>query len=152
MRTRLEEHDDDGMAEILSRAVRKDAEKRDPKLDQLLAAANEMGISPEAVREAELEYRAEAERRRELAAYRSFARRGFRAHLTSYVIVNAFLLAMNLVTWKEDHELWFIWCLLGWGIGIAFHAAGSLRKVEWDDPEFQKWRRTRALSEPAAGP
>ena len=147
MRTRVEEHDDDGMSEILSRALRKEAEQRGLKLENLLAAADEMGISHEAIKEAELEYRVESERKRELNLYRATARRGFRAHFASYIIVNAFLIGINLMTYSEDHEIWFPYCLLGWGIGVAFHAMGALKRPDWDDPEFQKWRRARALGE-----
>ena len=150
MRTRLEEHDDDGMSEILSRALRKESEKGGAKLDQLLAAADEMGISPEAVREAEIEYRAEAARKSELMAYRADARKGFMTHFGIYCIINAFLIGINLMTYGEDHEIWFPYCILGWGIGVAIHAMVSLKKPDWNDPEFQKWRRAQGRDEPNA--
>ena len=149
MRARLEEHDDDGMSEILRRAVQKDALKGGSKLDQLLAAANEMGISPEAVKEAELEYRAEEAKRQELNTYSAVARIGFRVHFGTYIIVNAFLVGINLMTWGEDHEIWFPYCLLGWGIGVAIHAMVAFKKPDWNDPEFQKWRRAQASGESA---
>ncbi len=46
--------------------------------------------------------------------------RGFVIHLAIYLTVNAFLLALNLIT-SPDH-LWFYWPLLGWGIGVAINA------------------------------
>lgn len=45
----------------------------------------------------------------------------FYAHFTVYVLVNVFLLALNLIT--SPGSLWFYWPLLGWGIAIAIHAA-----------------------------
>ena len=47
------------------------------------------------------------------------ARRSFISHLTAYIIVNAFLLFINL--WINPHYLWFPYPLVGWGIGIVFH-------------------------------
>jgi hypothetical protein len=55
--------------------------------------------------------------------------KGFYGHLAVYVIVNAFLLIINLLT--SPHALWFVWPLLGWGIGIAIHAAAVLGNGIW---------------------
>ena len=44
----------------------------------------------------------------------------FRIHLINYIVINAILAVINL-TLTPDY-LWFIWPLLGWGIGIIFHA------------------------------
>jgi tellurite resistance protein TehA-like permease len=45
---------------------------------------------------------------------------GFYIHLVVYALVNAGLIAINLSTSTE--HLWFKWPLLGWGIGVFFHA------------------------------
>ncbi|MBY0528106.1 MAG: 2TM domain-containing protein [Gemmataceae bacterium] len=45
---------------------------------------------------------------------------GLYIHLVVYVVVNAFLVAVNLVTTPD--QLWFQWPLVGWGLGILFHA------------------------------
>ena len=46
--------------------------------------------------------------------------KGFYSHLLSYVIVMVVIIYINLKYTPE--VLWFIWTLLGWGIGIFFHA------------------------------
>ena len=46
------------------------------------------------------------------------ALKGFYAHLAVYIAVNAGLFLMSMVT----GGFWFIWPLLGWGIGLAAHA------------------------------
>ena len=46
--------------------------------------------------------------------------KGFYGNLTSYIIVNTGLMILNLVT--SPKQLWFIYPLLGWGIGVAIHA------------------------------
>lgn len=45
--------------------------------------------------------------------------RGFYGHLIYYVVVILGLAAINLFT--SRHTLWFIWPMLGWGIGILAH-------------------------------
>ena len=56
----------------------------------------------------------------------------FRNHLVSYAIVNAFLLVINLMS-SPDY-LWVMWPMVGWGMGLAFHAADTFliddRKLE----------------------
>jgi len=48
--------------------------------------------------------------------------KGFYSHLIAYVAVNIVLVIINLVTSRG--VLWFYWPLLGWGIGLFFHAMG----------------------------
>ena len=61
------------------------------------------------------------------------AKRDFLSHLAAYVIVNVFLVFINLLTSPEN--LWFYWVILGWGIGLAFHFVFSREKFvisEWE--------------------
>ena len=44
----------------------------------------------------------------------------FRIHLINYTAVNALLAILNLTL--SPGYIWFKWPLLGWGIGIIFHA------------------------------
>jgi hypothetical protein len=48
------------------------------------------------------------------------AKMAFYIHLAVYLIVNALLIAINLVA--SAGHLWFQWPLLGWGIGVFVHA------------------------------
>ncbi len=50
---------------------------------------------------------------------------GFRTHLTVYLVVNAFLIAV----WAASGGgyFWPIWPILGWGIGVWSHAAAVRR-------------------------
>ncbi|NEX14928.1 MAG: hypothetical protein C1941_09595 [Prosthecochloris sp.] len=50
------------------------------------------------------------------------ARLGFSIHLIVYILVNAFLIFINMRTSPEYS--WFIWPLIGWGIGLLFHGLG----------------------------
>ena len=44
----------------------------------------------------------------------------FRIHLYTYIAVIVFLAIINLITSPE--YFWFIWPMLGWGIGIVVRA------------------------------
>jgi hypothetical protein len=44
---------------------------------------------------------------------------GFRSHLFAYVLVNAGLVAINLVT--SPGYFWAIWPIVGWGLGLMAH-------------------------------
>lgn len=43
----------------------------------------------------------------------------FKIHMIAYIVVNSLLAIINL-TFTPGY-LWFIWPLLGWGIGIVLH-------------------------------
>jgi len=43
----------------------------------------------------------------------------FRDHLIVYIIVNAFLFTINMLTVPQFW--WFLFPLIFWGIGVAFH-------------------------------
>jgi hypothetical protein len=62
---------------------------------------------------------------REEAQKRVRETREFHVHLAVYVIVMAVLVVVNLLT--SPGYLWFIWPLLGWGIGVVLHAASTFR-------------------------
>ena len=51
--------------------------------------------------------------------------RGFYLHLLVYVLINAFLVAVNLLaSWGH---WWFYWPLLGWSVGVVVHGAWVYR-------------------------
>ena len=62
----------------------------------------------------------EEQRLRRIAERRADAKLGFRGHLIAYVVVNLGLVAVNLIT--SPGSYWFVWPMLGWGIGLVAHA------------------------------
>jgi hypothetical protein len=61
------------------------------------------------------------DQQRQQAIRRIEAKRGFQAHFVVYLIVNAALVLIWALT--SGDYFWPIWPILGWGIGIAAHAA-----------------------------
>ena len=54
------------------------------------------------------------------AKKRVAAKLGFKIHLAVYVLVILILVVVNMST-SPDH-MWVKWPIMGWGIGLFFHA------------------------------
>ncbi len=73
-------------------------------------------------------------------------------HLGSYVIVNVFLIIVWAITGAGYP--WFIWVMLGWGIGVAFHimhyflnVSGESRRQRMILKEMDKLQRNQGAAE-----
>lgn len=86
---------------------------------QLSEMAIELGISADLLQTAEQEWSIQAKASKEKEARRKIMRRGFKAHLISFVAVNAFLVVLNLATTPRD--FWAIYPISGWGLGLFMH-------------------------------
>jgi 2TM domain len=62
--------------------------------------------------------------------------RGLYSHIMSYVVVMSGVAAINLLLMPR--VIWFIYPLLGWGVGILSHAASVLNVLPWFGPEWEK--------------
>lgn len=60
---------------------------------------------------------------------------GFYVHLAVYIIVNALLIFLDL---KKPGNIWFIYPLLGWGIGIAIHGLSAFILPKMIEKEIGK--------------
>ena len=68
--------------------------------------------------------------------------KAFYIHLSQYVIVIPILAAINLLGYPQ--YLWFIWPALGWGLGVALHAAQvfaapPLFNGAWEKRQVEKY-------------
>ena len=61
---------------------------------------------------------------------------GFYWHLASFIAVNLFLLAINLLT--SPGTLWFLFPLLGWGIGLGIHSAVLFMGKDWEERKMEE--------------
>lgn len=108
----------DDVQKILQLAMtRKQQESFSEK--QLSEMATELGISPELLKSAEQEYSIQAKASKQKEARREAMRRGFKAHLISFLAVNTFLVVLNLTTTPRD--FWAIYPISGWGLGLFMH-------------------------------
>lgn len=63
----------------------------------------------------------ERDRAYKAAEERAEMLQGYYIHLLVYVVVNAGLFLINLLTKGSDGGWWFYWPLAGWGIGVMVH-------------------------------
>ncbi len=77
------------------------------------------------------------------------ARIGFHRHLASYIIINTFIILIWVIVGLTSKTWWpwFVFPLIGWGIGLAFHAfntygasAGGARHEKMVQREMDKQR------------
>ena len=68
--------------------------------------------------------------------------RDFYTHLIVYVAVNIMLVGINLIYSPE--YLWFIWSVIGWGVGILAHGfsvfgLGGLLGQDWEERKIKEF-------------
>lgn len=144
-----QEYNDEEISEILRRAANIQGKE---ELDRAILerTAEELGISPEAVRQAEEEfqqtrvtYEEQQALKQEQKAFTRHKWQEFYEHLATYLAVNSFLF---FIDYRKDHSLsWVFYPLLGWGIGMVIHLVSMFRPFENEelDKEFTKWRKAR---------
>ena len=76
---------------------------------------------------------------RQWAIRRIKAKREFWGHLAVYLVVNAGLIVIWAMT--SGDYFWPVWPMLGWGIGLAAHAA----TVYFGPPQITEERINREL-------
>ena len=65
--------------------------------------------------------------------------KGFYIHLVTYLLVNAALVVINLLLSPE--YFWFIWPIIGWGVGLIIHAIsvfGGLWGRSWEERKIKE--------------
>lgn len=117
---------------------------------QLMEIADEMGISAQELDEAE---RAWLQRKDQLgleAQFDQYRQQRLKQSGTKYLIVNGFLVVLDLMA---GGGLGFsLYVIVGWGLGIAMQSRQTYGlKGEEYDRRFQNWRRKRALKQSVDG-
>ena len=56
------------------------------------------------------------------------AKKGFKGHLTSFIIMNTILVIINLST--DPSKLWCLGSIIGWGVGVFAHYIGGVKILE----------------------
>lgn len=131
---------DEDVDGILMVALKKQGRSEDDLRQRLKMTADEMGISEAELAEAEREYARHKEERSDFLEFRRRQIRDFREHLFTYLLVNAFLVVIDF--WSDRQIEWAMWPIIGWGIGIGFHAWGALNPTSDSFlQEFDKFRR-----------
>jgi hypothetical protein len=108
---------------ILSKALERQ-QKDVTSHRELIETGREIGLDAATIEAAAREVegaRATAEQERRV---RADLRRALFNDAFSYLVVMAFLLAVNLLS--SPAYMWVVWPALGWGLGLLFHARAAL--------------------------
>jgi hypothetical protein len=130
---------DQDVDEILRLAVNKSGLGGDLR-SRLETSAEELGIPPEALAEAEAEYYQRRQTDAQERHARIRRRRAFIEHFVSYFGVNLLLIGIWYFTTHGTKPFWPIWPIMGWGLcGVLPHFVNAmiLNKDEEED-EKQK--------------
>lgn len=65
--------------------------------------------------------------------------KSFYIHLIVFILVNIFLILINVVNYKEVGHWWFIYPVIGWGIGLVIHGIS----ITSSGPFGEKWEREK---------
>lgn len=106
---------------ILRRALDKQGPVGQVSHDELMETARELGIDPRQLEAAAAEQMTVGVYEQAREEWKVQRKKKFFEHLRSYVIVNAFLIILSLI----NGEWWFVFPLLGWGIGLAFDVSDA---------------------------
>jgi hypothetical protein len=136
--------DSDPVEEILRIAMQNQGGPDLALRQRLLASAAELGISEQAVLQAEQQWQEQKQREEELEEYRAHTLRSLNTHLGIFVVVNMMLVFMDLLS-THGHITWSVWPILGWGIGLGCHLVAAMVQIK--NPggeEFQTWKSGEA--------
>lgn len=62
--------------------------------------------------------------------------KAFYQNLFSFIITISCLTVLNLVI--SPNDLWVIWCIIGWGVGLIFHGIQAFELFSLFSPKWEK--------------
>ena len=115
------------MEQILKNAIKKQGTKGNISHDDLVATAKELGIDEHDLQSAIEDFLEGISPLEEAKLeWRKQKKRKFYDHLRTYLIMNA--LFTGICYYSGDN--WFVWPLMGWGVGIVFDAFSAFMPNE----------------------
>ena len=133
-------YDEDEAEQILKLASKKMSGIGSISGDELVRTASELGITPDALQEAEEEFERTRTEQQSRQNFDRYTRKEFLSHLVFYLVINGALMALDL---RSDGKLgWSYYPLILWGIGILAQAWSTFARSSEDyEKEFRSWRR-----------
>jgi 2TM domain len=136
--------------QILKLAIARQAEAGELSRTQLFEIAAELNIAPADIQAAELEWIANKGVLQEQESFNLFRKNKFQRGFTKYLIINGFLIALDLLTGGGIG--WSLYVVLFWGLGVALNAWKTFQTSGDEyDIAFQRWRQKRQLKKSVNG-
>ncbi|MBE9129311.1 MULTISPECIES: 2TM domain-containing protein [unclassified Coleofasciculus] len=132
--------------QILNIAIARQADGGELSRDHLVEIAAELGISLDNLHKAEQEWFLQKEERRNRQEFDIYRRRKLHQRVGKYIIVNSFLITINLIS--AGQLSWALYILLFWGLGLGL-TTWNTYQLHGDEYEqaFQKWYRKQQISQ-----
>ena len=138
-------HQED-IQQILNIAIARQSDGGELSREQLMEIADELGISAENLLEAEQEWLIQQEQRQKHREFNLYRHKQLKKRFGKYLIVNSFLVGLNVLT--AGQLSWSLYILLFWGLGLGLNAWNTYQ-LEGEEYEraFQTWYRKHQLSQ-----
>lgn len=134
--------------QILNLAIARQADQGELSREQLVEIATELGISTENILQAEQEWivrQEEQQKRRKFNLYRTLQ---LKKSFGKFIIINAFLIVINLLS--AGQLSWSLYILLLWGMGLGVKVWNNYQlQGEEYEQAFYKWYRKQQITEVA---
>lgn len=130
--------------QILQLAIACQAYEGEFSHEQLVEIAAELEISPECLQAAERDWLKQNLVQQKRQAFDQYRWGKLKQKIGKYLIVNTFLVAINLVS--AATLSWSLYVLLGWGLWLALQAWKTFPpRGEAYEQAFQRWERKHQL-------
>jgi hypothetical protein len=140
-------HQED-IQQILNLAIARQSDGGELSREQLIEIAGELGISTEILLQAEQDWLLQQQERQKHRDFNLYRQSQLKRRFGKYLIVNLFLVCLNLLT--QGQLSWSLYILLFWGFGLSLNAWNTYQ-LQGEDYErsFQRWYRKHQLTQVA---
>lgn len=130
---------------ILKIAIERREEQGELTRQQLLEIAQDLGVEEKDLLAAEEQWLTQQVDGEEKQIFNTYRQAQFKQNLERYLIVNAFLIVLNLIT--SQTLSWCLVILIIWGLGLTLNAWQIFRKdgIEYEKA-FQRWKLKKQVS------
>ncbi|HEY9600928.1 MAG TPA: 2TM domain-containing protein [Allocoleopsis sp.] len=142
----IRSYQQEDIQQILNIAITRESNGGEFSREQLMEIADELGISAENLLEAEQEWLVQQEQRQKHREFNLYRHSQLKKCVGKYLIVNSFLVCLNVLT--AGGLSWSLYILLFWGLGLGLNAWNTYQ-LEGEEYEraFQTWYRKHQLSQ-----
>ncbi len=138
-------HQED-IQQILNLAIARQANGGEFSREQLVEIAIELGISTDTLLEAERDWQIQQGEQQKRSEFNLYQRGKLQKRVGKYLIVNSFLVGLNLISAGELS--WSLYILLFWGLGLGLGAWNTYQlQGEEYEQAFRKWYRKHQIAQ-----
>ncbi len=132
------------LQEILNLAIARQGSDTKFTRTQLVEIAEELGISDLDLQIAEKEWLAKSGEQKERQAFDLYRRQNLQKKITSYALINGFLVTINLATAGTISWAWYILGFWGLALGMKAWSISHANSEDYNEA-FYSWQRKQQI-------